>query len=26
MPLERAQEAHDFVRSGRARGRIVLTP
>ena len=26
MPLERAQEAHDLVRSGRARGRIVLTP
>jgi len=26
MPLDRAQEAHDLVRSGRARGRIVLTP
>jgi len=26
MPLERAQEAHDLVRSGQARGRIVLTP
>jgi propanol-preferring alcohol dehydrogenase len=26
MPLERAQEAHDLVRSGRARGRIVLVP
>jgi propanol-preferring alcohol dehydrogenase len=26
MPLEQAQEAHDLVRSGRARGRIVLTP
>jgi len=26
MPLERAQEAHDLIRSGRARGRIVLTP
>ena len=26
MPLERAQEAHDLVRAGRARGRIVLTP
>jgi propanol-preferring alcohol dehydrogenase len=26
MPLHRAQEAHDLIRSGRARGRIVLTP
>ena len=26
MPLERAQEAHDLIRAGRARGRIVLTP
>jgi propanol-preferring alcohol dehydrogenase len=26
MPLDRAQEAHDLIRSGRARGRIVLTP
>ncbi len=26
MPLEQAQEAHDLIRSGRARGRIVLTP
>jgi propanol-preferring alcohol dehydrogenase len=26
MPLERAQEAHDLIRSGQARGRIVLTP
>jgi propanol-preferring alcohol dehydrogenase len=26
MGLERAQEAHDLIRSGRARGRIVLTP
>ena len=26
MPLERAQEAHDLVRSGQARGRIVLVP
>ncbi|MGI8607586.1 MAG: alcohol dehydrogenase catalytic domain-containing protein [Gaiellaceae bacterium] len=26
MPLERAQEAHDLVRGGQARGRIVLTP
>jgi propanol-preferring alcohol dehydrogenase len=26
MPLERAQEAHDLVRSGEARGRIVLVP
>jgi propanol-preferring alcohol dehydrogenase len=26
MPLEGAQEAHDLIRSGRARGRIVLTP
>ena len=26
MALERAQEAHDLIRSGRARGRIVLTP
>lgn len=26
MPLERAQEAHDLIRSGGARGRIVLTP
>jgi alcohol dehydrogenase, propanol-preferring len=26
MPLERAQEAHDLIRSGSARGRIVLTP
>jgi propanol-preferring alcohol dehydrogenase len=26
MPLERAQEAHDLIRSGHARGRIVLTP
>jgi propanol-preferring alcohol dehydrogenase len=26
MALERAQEAHDLVRSGRARGRIVLVP
>ncbi|HXO07158.1 MAG TPA: alcohol dehydrogenase catalytic domain-containing protein [Solirubrobacteraceae bacterium] len=26
MPLHRAQEAHDLIRSGQARGRIVLTP
>lgn len=26
MPLERAQEAHDIVRAGEARGRIVLVP
>jgi propanol-preferring alcohol dehydrogenase len=26
MPLDRAQEAHDLVRSGQARGRIVLVP
>jgi propanol-preferring alcohol dehydrogenase len=26
MPLEQAQEAHDLIRSGGARGRIVLTP
>jgi hypothetical protein len=26
MPLEFAQEAHDLVRSGQARGRIVLVP
>jgi propanol-preferring alcohol dehydrogenase len=26
MPLERAQDAHDALRSGTARGRIVLTP
>lgn len=26
MPLEQAQEAHDRVRSGKARGRIVLVP
>jgi propanol-preferring alcohol dehydrogenase len=26
MQLEQAQEAHDLIRSGRARGRIVLTP
>jgi propanol-preferring alcohol dehydrogenase len=26
MTLEQAQEAHDLIRSGRARGRIVLTP
>jgi propanol-preferring alcohol dehydrogenase len=26
MPLERAQEAHDLIRAGQARGRIVLTP
>jgi alcohol dehydrogenase, propanol-preferring len=26
MPLEQAQEAHDLVRSGKARGRIVLVP
>ena len=26
MPLERAQEAHDLIRSGQARRRIVLTP
>ena len=26
LPLERAQEAHDLIRSGRAPGRIVLTP
>ncbi|MGH2873622.1 MAG: alcohol dehydrogenase catalytic domain-containing protein [Solirubrobacteraceae bacterium] len=26
MPLERAQEAHDLIRSRRAHGRIVLTP
>jgi propanol-preferring alcohol dehydrogenase len=26
LPLERAQEAHDLIRSGRARGRIVLVP
>jgi propanol-preferring alcohol dehydrogenase len=26
MPLERAQEAHDLIRAGRAPGRIVLTP
>jgi alcohol dehydrogenase, propanol-preferring len=26
MPLDRAQEAHDLIRSGGARGRIVLTP
>jgi len=26
MALERAQEAHDLIRSGGARGRIVLTP
>ncbi len=26
MPLERAQEAHDLVRGGEARGRIVLVP
>jgi propanol-preferring alcohol dehydrogenase len=26
LPLERAQEAHDLIRSGAARGRIVLTP
>jgi alcohol dehydrogenase, propanol-preferring len=26
MALERAQEAHDLIRSGRAAGRIVLTP
>jgi alcohol dehydrogenase, propanol-preferring len=26
MPLERAQDAHDLIRSGEARGRIVLTP
>ena len=26
MSLEQAQEAHDLIRSGRARGRIVLTP
>jgi propanol-preferring alcohol dehydrogenase len=26
MPLESAQEAHDLVRSGQARGRIVLVP
>ncbi len=26
MPLEQAQDAHDLIRSGRARGRIVLTP
>jgi propanol-preferring alcohol dehydrogenase len=26
MPLERAQDAHDLIRSGGARGRIVLTP
>ncbi len=26
MPLEQAQQAHDLIRSGRARGRIVLVP
>jgi propanol-preferring alcohol dehydrogenase len=26
MPLAQAQEAHDLVRSGKARGRIVLVP
>ena len=26
MPLDQAQRAHDLVRSGQARGRIVLTP
>jgi propanol-preferring alcohol dehydrogenase len=26
LPLERAQEGHDLVRSGQARGRIVLVP
>jgi alcohol dehydrogenase, propanol-preferring len=26
MPLEQAQQAHDLIRSGRARGRLVLTP
>ena len=26
MPLERAQEAHDLIRAGQARGRIVLQP
>ncbi len=26
MPLEQAQAAHDLIRSGQARGRIVLTP
>jgi propanol-preferring alcohol dehydrogenase len=26
MPLEQAQAAHDLIRSGRAHGRIVLTP
>jgi propanol-preferring alcohol dehydrogenase len=26
MPLEAAQQAHDLIRSGQARGRIVLTP
>jgi alcohol dehydrogenase, propanol-preferring len=26
MPLEQAQRAHDLLRSGQARGRIVLTP
>jgi propanol-preferring alcohol dehydrogenase len=26
MPLERAQEAHDLVRTGQARGRIILVP
>jgi propanol-preferring alcohol dehydrogenase len=26
MPLEHAQRAHDLLRSGQARGRIVLTP
>jgi alcohol dehydrogenase, propanol-preferring len=26
MPLEQAQEAHDLVRRGEARGRIVLVP
>jgi propanol-preferring alcohol dehydrogenase len=26
MPLERAQEAHDLVQTGQARGRIVLVP
>jgi propanol-preferring alcohol dehydrogenase len=26
MPLEQAQTAHELIRSGQARGRIVLTP
>jgi propanol-preferring alcohol dehydrogenase len=26
MPLEQAQEAHDLIRAGQVRGRIVLTP